>query len=110
MESWITLDNPEQIRIIASDKSDMYFIIFKHSTRCSLSDMIYRRLSSKLKITVPFYFLDLIRHRDLSNLISVTFGIQHESPQVLIIKNGKCIYHESHSGIVPGEIANAVAA
>lgn len=57
---------------------------------------------------VDFYFLDIISHRNISNKIAQDFNIHHESPQVLIINKGTCIYDESHSGIDMEDIkANA---
>jgi bacillithiol system protein YtxJ len=104
MDPWITLNNPEQLHKISNDNSGAYFIIFKHSTRCSLSSMIYDRLKARLKVNAPVYYLDLLQFRTLSQLVSEIFQVAHESPQILIIQNGKCIYHESHSGIVPSDI------
>ncbi|MCO6499757.1 MAG: bacillithiol system redox-active protein YtxJ [Vicingus serpentipes] len=76
-------------------------VIFKHSTRCSISAVSKSRLSVKwnFKEELPIYYLDLIQHRALSNLIAEKFNVQHESPQLLLIKNGKCIYHASHLSI-----------
>ena len=80
-------------------------VIFKHSTRCSVSSMIKNRLEkAQVPEELSFHFLDLIAHRSLSDKISVEFLVEHESPQVLLIKNGECIYDESHNGIVMEEI------
>lgn len=78
-------------------------LIFKHSTRCSVSSMALDRLERKwdeqeMQEVEP-YFLDLIANRDISNKIAELFGVPHQSPQVLIIKNGKAIYDNSHMGI-----------
>ena len=50
------------------------------------------------------YYLDLIAHRDISNKIAQQWNIEHESPQVLVIENGKCTYHNSHMGIDYNEL------
>lgn len=76
-----------------------FIFIFKHSTRCSISRMALDRLERSLKANEPAYYLDLLSYRELSNLISERFSVQHESPQVLIIKNGACILHASHNAI-----------
>ena len=55
---------------------------------------------------VTFYYLDLLRHRDLSNKIALDFHVHHESPQVLLIKNGECTYEESHNGINMADIVS----
>jgi bacillithiol system protein YtxJ len=85
-------------------------LIFKHSTRCSISSMALNRLESKWKDDqkIKPYFLDLLAHRDISNEIASIFKVEHASPQVLLIRNGKCIYHNSHNGISVSEILEAI--
>lgn len=80
-------------------------MIFKHSTRCSISSVAYHRLQkSQQPEGVDFYYLDLLAHRLLSNKVAEVFNVPHESPQVLVIKNGKCVYDESHLGIAMADI------
>ena len=75
-------------------------VIFKHSTRCSISAVALQRLQkAEQPSDIDFYFLDLIAHRDISNKVAQVFGINHESPQVLLIKDGQCVFDESHLGI-----------
>ena len=86
-------------------------LIFKHSTRCSISSVAKSRLErSTPPENVDFYFLDLIKNRDISNKIAEEFSVSHESPQVLLIKNGECVYDESHSGISMDEIEEQATA
>lgn len=75
-------------------------LIFKHSTRCSVSSMALNRIESIEHAQIKAcYYLDLIKYRSISNKIEVDFQVKHESPQVLVIENGKCIYHTSHNDI-----------
>ena len=75
-------------------------VIFKHSTRCSISSVAKGRLErSKVPPGADFHYLDLISYRNTSNKVAQVFDIHHESPQVLVIKNGTCVYDESHMGI-----------
>lgn len=85
-------------------------VIFKHSVRCSISSMALNRVESKWKDdeTIPMYYLDLINHRDVSNEIATFFGVEHASPQVLVICDGKCIYHASHNGIIASDILEVI--
>ena len=84
-------------------------VIFKHSTRCSISTMAKSRLErSEAPSNAEFNYLDLIAHRNISNKIADDFTVEHASPQVLIIKNGECIYDESHNAISMDEIAEQV--
>ena len=84
-------------------------LLFKHSTRCSISSMALSRLESKWKDDekIPTYYLDLLNHRDISNEIESLYSVEHASPQVLLIKNGECIYHASHTAINAAEILEA---
>ena len=100
--NWIQLDS-ETVLNEALQKSHLNkgIIIFKHSTRCSISAVAKTRLSLKWNLDQELlpYHLDLIKHRELSNLIAEKFNIYHESPQLLLIKNGKCLFNVSHLGI-----------
>ena len=87
--------------IIASSEKPVF--IFKHSTRCSISSMAKSRLeqswNSEEMTNVSPYYLDLIAYRNISNLIEDTLGVMHASPQILILKDGKCSYDTSHVNI-----------
>lgn len=103
--NWIDLQTEEQLESIKQQSFTRPGVIFKHSTRCSISSMAKNRLDkSPLPDQADFYLLDLIKHRTLSNKIAEDFNVWHESPQILIIKDGKCIYDESHSGITMKDI------
>lgn len=86
-------------------------VIFKHSTRCSISSVAKGRLErGTLAPDADFYYLDIFGYRNISNKISQVFNVHHESPQLLVISKGECIYDESHMGINMAEIAEAVSA
>ena len=98
--NWIKLENEDQINEIKNDAG--YSIIFKHSTRCSISMMAKKRVemdADELPQDIKPYFLDLIAYRNLSGLIAETFQVHHESPQLLLIKNGECLLDQSHGDI-----------
>ena len=104
--NWIELQNENQLQEIKERSNQKPQLIFKHSTRCSISGMAKNRLErAQAPENTDFYYLDLIRHRDISNKIAELFNVYHESPQVLLIKKGDCVYDESHSGISMDEIA-----
>ena len=98
--NWTQLDSEDQIDAIKQQEG--YSLIFKHSTRCSISMMAKRRFEmdmDKLPADMPLYFLDLIAHRDISNQVAQLFQVHHESPQLLLIKDGECILDQSHGEI-----------
>jgi len=108
---WTHLESHEQLDQIKQKQG--YTLIFKHSTRCSISMMAKRRFEldwGAFPDDIPLYFLDLIRYRDISNQVAHLFQVHHESPQLLLIKDGECILDQSHGGIsveeAIGEIGN----
>ena len=97
----IFLTEQDQIDDIIKASAEKPVLIFKHSTRCGISSMMLKRFDNKVAgLSMPYYFLDILKYRPLSNLIQDKFDITHQSPQLLIIKNGKVITHDSHSGIL----------
>lgn len=100
MMNWIYLTSAAQLEEIKKKSNSKPQVIFKHSIRCSISSMVKSRLErSEQPENVDFYYLDLINNRNLSNQLSEDFNVWHESPQILLIKDGKCIYDESHNAI-----------
>ena len=98
--NWISLESAEQLDRIKQQQG--YSIIFKHSIRCSISLMAKRRFEmdkDNLPDNLPVYFLDIINYRALSNQIAEDFQVHHQSPQLLLIKDGECILDQSHSSI-----------
>ena len=106
--NWIYLTDEAQLNEIISKSEAKPQVIFKHSTRCSISAVALQRLQkSQQPDGLDFYFLDLLAHRPLSNKVAEAFGVPHESPQILLIKDGKCIFDESHLGISMNDILQA---
>lgn len=107
--NWIELSAQEQLKDISAKSYDKPQVIFKHSTRCSISSMAKNRLERETAVPeADFYYLDLIAHRNISQQVAEVYHVHHESPQVLLIKNGECIYDESHMGISMSEIAEQI--
>ncbi len=99
-QSWETLDSLGTLESIIEKSHDAPIVIFKHSTRCSISSMAKSRLEGASDGTNPtIYYLDLIANRDISNEVASKFGVEHESPQILVIRDGKATFNTSHGGI-----------
>jgi bacillithiol system protein YtxJ len=101
--NWNKLDKNEILDQIIEESKAKPVIIFKHSTSCSISAMALNRLERSWNDAdmngVKPYYLDLIAYRGISNAIAEKFGVMHQSPQVLVIKNGECVHDDSHMGI-----------
>ncbi len=99
---WKILDKESDFDTLIKTSFDQVAIIFKHSTRCGISSFVLRRFERDMddfNSELNFYFLNLIGHRSISNLIEEKLNVRHESPQVMIVKDGKSIYNVSHSSI-----------
>jgi bacillithiol system protein YtxJ len=109
--NWIDLDSSEQLEKLIADSNNQSFVIFKHSTRCSISSMAKNRLERQASqnIQIPFYFLDLLAYRSISNAIAEKLNVPHESPQLLLIENGQCTFSSSHGAIDMEELKEAVS-
>jgi len=101
--TWNKLESADQLTAIKEESFERPVLILKHSTTCSISAAALGRLERNWKQEavgeLKPYYLDLLRHRPISGQIATDFGIKHESPQVLIIKNGQTVYHASHFDI-----------
>jgi len=99
---WIPLTSVDQLNEIEQNSSKRPQIIFKHSTTCGISSMVLRSFGNSYFLEenqADLYFLDLHRYREISNEVANKFQVYHQSPQVLIIKNGIAVADESHGGI-----------
>lgn len=103
MNEYKTLNEIAQLDEIDRLSHTKAQVIFKHSTRCSVSTMAKRGLDMDLKQAYgqqfDIYYLDLIAYRNVSNNIATRYNVEHESPQILVIKNGKCVFDASHSDV-----------
>ena len=99
---WIPLNDIQQIRDIIQKSKVKTQAIFKHSTRCGISRMVLNQFIDLYNFTeddLDLYYLDLLSYRAISDEVGVTFMVMHESPQLIVIKNGKAIIHGSHGAV-----------
>jgi bacillithiol system protein YtxJ len=108
---WIPLTENQQLDDIIAESHHKPIAIYKHSTRCSVSLMVKKGLESEWRLTgeqMPVYYLDLLTYRPISNRIAEVFAIEHESPQLIIIRDGKPIYSASQSEIIYDDIVESI--
>jgi len=98
---WRPLTDLGQLNEIIEESVDKPVILFKHSTRCGVSRMTLKQFENEYDLgdSVTPYFLDLLEYRSLSNEVAQRFGVEHQSPQLLLIRNGSSVYDASHSAI-----------
>lgn len=106
--AWKNLRSIEDLNKAQQESHIKTVVIFKHSTRCSISRFVLKNFENT--VTIPedemdFYFLDLIEYRSVSNEIAERFNVIHQSPQLIILKKGEAVYDASHESI-DAEILN----
>ena len=108
--NWSSMEHLGQIEEIIELSEQMPVIIFKHSTRCSISRMALKNFENEYDLgeSVSAYFLDLISFREVSNEIASRFNVAHQSPQLLLIVGGKSVYDVSHSSIDAQELKSKI--
>ena len=108
--NWVSLTEMEQLSEIIAISAQHPVLIFKHSSRCSVSRMVLKQFENEWNLGTKMipYFLDLLVHRDISGQIALLFEVEHQSPQVLVIKNGKAVFNTSHSDIDAGYLKSFV--
>jgi bacillithiol system protein YtxJ len=103
MIAWKNITTIEELETAIKTSFNKNILIFKHSTRCIISRTVLRNfeLDAKNKTinNIDFYFLDLLEHRNVSNEIANKLNVEHQSPQILLISNGKCFFNASHEAI-----------
>ena len=98
---WQALTNVNQLTEIEKRSKTKTQLVFKHSTRCGISRMVMNQFVSMydLDINADLYYLDLLNYREVSNEAGYKFQVLHQSPQLLIVRNGVAVAHASHGGI-----------
>lgn len=98
---WKQLTDLGELNSIINESNDKTVVIFKHSTRCGISRMVLKQFENDFNSpdSITPYLLDLLSHRDISNAIASRFDVVHQSPQIIVIKEGVVVYNASHESI-----------
>lgn len=104
---WHVLSEMKQLDEIAEQSKTKPVAIFKHSTTCGISKMAFRNFERNYSLTdeqMKLYYLDLKAYRDVSDEVGYKFQVQHQSPQLIVVKNGVAVAHASHHSIQADEL------
>jgi bacillithiol system protein YtxJ len=107
---WNYLETMEDLDAAEAVSKEKWVVLFKHSTRCSVSRYVLKQFENTFTGSddVELYFLDLIEYRLISNEIASRFNVIHQSPQMIVLKNGVAIYNASHESIDANSIKQLV--
>ncbi|ALR30322.1 general stress protein [Chryseobacterium sp. IHB B 17019] len=104
---WKKIESEEDLKNAIENSFNHRIAIFKHSTSCFISKTVLRNFEKEIENLdqkVELYFLDLLKYRSISNKIAEDLGVRHESPQLIVIENGKAINSASHQHISADQI------
>jgi bacillithiol system protein YtxJ len=103
---WVNLESETQL--MEALNSNHIVVLFKHSTRCSISTMALSRFEANFipNENVLLLYLDLLSYRGISAKIAESTGIEHQSPQIIVLRNKELIYTATHNGIDASELMN----
>ena len=112
--NWIELKNQDQLDLLQAESKKQPVLIFKHSTTCSISQTTLARLErnwNEVEMnSIKPYYLDLLSYRNISNRIAGMFDVEHQSPQVIMLRAGEVVFHKSHFEINMAGIKQAMLA
>lgn len=99
---WTRIESEKDLDAAVEKSLKKKVVIFKHSTRCFISKTVLKSFEKQMENSdkdYSYYFLDLIAHRNISNEIESQLDVVHQSPQLIVLENGKAIYNASHQSI-----------
>lgn len=111
LEDWQVLGEISQLEEIKKRSFEKPVVIFKHSVSCGISAMAKHKLESQWDFdqdSIDFFYLDLLALRPISNKIAEMFGVIHQSPQLIVIRNGEAVYNTSHHMVSVDAIKQAL--
>ncbi|WP_435415012.1 bacillithiol system redox-active protein YtxJ [Polaribacter aestuariivivens] len=109
--NWIPLTTLEQLDEIKEQSKTSTVLIFKHSTRCGISSMVikqFEKLFTEEHQNLKVYYLDLLNYRNISDEVGYTFQVMHQSPQLIVVKNGVSVHNASHYDITQTNLTRFV--
>jgi bacillithiol system protein YtxJ len=110
--NWIKINSPDQLNEIKNNSNEDAVLVFKHSTTCSISNTTLNRLErnwEEADMPIKTYYLDLLNHRSISTQIASDFNVEHQSPQVLLIRKGQALFNASHFDINYADLKKEVS-
>jgi bacillithiol system protein YtxJ len=103
---FVDLNNSEQLDEVFEVSKTKPIILFKHSTTCPISANIFEEVSN---VDSTIFLVVVQDSRELAKAIAEKTGIKHESPQAIVVKDGKSIYHASHYDITAEDLTYYLA-
>lgn len=101
-EFWNYINSEADLEKALEESHEKRVAIFKHSTRCFISKTVLNNFEKEVGESdkeASYYFLDLLANRNISNKIAENLDVEHQSPQLIVLENGKAVKNASHHSI-----------
>jgi bacillithiol system protein YtxJ len=111
LKRWRLIENMSDLANAMDLSEEVPVLLFKHSTRCSISSMALSTLNRDWQLSeeqCPIYFIDLLKYREVSNEVARLTGVTHQSPQAILLKGRTVVYSASHDAIDAESVENIV--
>ena len=99
---WFNLGSIDDLNAALEFSKEQPILLFKHSTRCSISSSAmdrFKRNWNGSEVNVRAFYLDLLNHKDVSAEIAERLNVEHQSPQMIIVKDGIAVFSATHMNI-----------
>lgn len=109
--NWIPLTSLKQLEEIKEQSNNNAVLVFKHSTRCGISSMVikqFEKLFTEEHKNLKVYYLDLLNYRNISDELGYTFQVMHQSPQLIVVRNGVSVHNASHYDITQTNLSRFI--
>lgn len=109
--NWIPLKSIEELDNISKNSESEAILVFKHSTRCGISSMVIKQFEKMFTDEhqhLKVYYLDLLNYRDISDEVGFRFQVMHQSPQLIVVRNGVSVHHASHHDILQTNLSRFI--
>ena len=99
------IQSTEELSSLIEKSNDEAVVLFKHSTTCPISAGVYHEISNA---DVDINLIIVQHARNVSTELAEKTGVRHESPQAIVLKNGKVVYHASHYDVTASEVEASI--
>ncbi len=88
-------------------------LFFKHSATCGVSVRAFNEFQKYLESPAASlarnYVIVVQESREASDELASLVEVEHESPQAIVVRDGRAVWNDSHLAIKSEKLANAVS-
>jgi bacillithiol system protein YtxJ len=104
-KNFFRIDDRATLDGLISDSKQKTILVFKHSNACGISARAFRELE---KLEGQVNLLEVQAVPDLSREVESLTGVRHETPQVILLRDGKAVWNASHFDVTVALVSQAL--